>query len=90
MTIGGVALCSGATERNARTMGMVLSFVPRTAATNRAVRNTGTPAAVIIFPGVRYEQRPLTGEARPGVDPDKPGSSATMPSSSGTLPVPHH
>lgn len=79
------------------TMGMVLSFVPRTAATNRADRNAGTPAAVIIFPGVRYEQRPLTGESRPGVGPDKPGSSATMPgssatmpSSSGTLPVPHH
>jgi hypothetical protein len=62
-------------------MGMVLSFVPRTAATNRADRNTGAPAAVIIFPGVRYEQRPLTGETRPG--PEKPGSS-------GTLPVPHH
>jgi hypothetical protein len=63
-------------------MGMVLSFVPRTAATNRASQNTGTPAAVIIFPGVRYEQRQLTGEARPA-DPDKPGSS-------GTMPVPHH
>ncbi|WP_040592626.1 hypothetical protein [Mesorhizobium metallidurans] len=71
-------------------MGMVLSFVPRTAATNRANRNTGTPAAVIIFPGVRYEQQSLTGEARPGAGPDKPGSSGTTPSSSGTLPVPHH
>jgi hypothetical protein len=64
-------------------MGMVLSFVPRMAATNRANQSTGTPAAVIIFPGVRYEQRPLTGEARPGVGPDKPGSP-------GTMPVPHH
>jgi hypothetical protein len=63
-------------------MGMVLSFVPRTAATNRASQNTGTPAAVIIFPGVRYEHPPLAGEARPG-GPDRPGSS-------GTLPVPHH
>ncbi|MER8379648.1 MULTISPECIES: hypothetical protein [unclassified Mesorhizobium] len=63
-------------------MGMVLSFVPRTAATNRAQQTAGTPAAVIIFPGVRYEQRPLTGETRP-VGPDKPGPS-------GTLPVPHH
>jgi hypothetical protein len=62
-------------------MGMVLSFVPRTAATNRANQNTGAPAAVIIFPGVRYEQRPLIGEARP-TGPDKPGS--TRP------PVPHH
>jgi len=65
-------------------MGMVLSFVPRTAATNRANQNTDTAAAVIIFPGVRYEQRPLAGEARPGgTGPDKPGSS-------GTMPVPHH
>ncbi|TKD46893.1 MAG: hypothetical protein E5W98_08670 [Mesorhizobium sp.] len=76
-------------------MGMVLSFVPRTAATNRAERNTGTTAAVIIFPGVRYE--PRTGETRPGAGPDKPGSSrtmpgssGTMPGSSGTMPVPHH
>ncbi|WP_292615848.1 hypothetical protein, partial [Mesorhizobium sp.] len=84
------------TERNARTMGMVLSFVPRTAAINRAERK-GTPAAVIIFPGVRYEQPPLTGETRPGAGPDKPGSSKTvpgssraMPGTSETLPVPHH
>jgi hypothetical protein len=69
-------------------MGMVLSFVPRTAAINRAEQNTGAPAAVIIFPGVRYEQRPLTGETRTGVGLDKPGSSGT-PGSSG-LPVPHH
>jgi hypothetical protein len=62
-------------------MGMVLSFVPRPAPTNRASQNTGTPAAVIIFPGVRYEQPPLAGEARPG-GPDKPGSPRT--------PVPHH
>ncbi|WP_352678651.1 hypothetical protein [Mesorhizobium sp. M0618] len=39
------------------------------------------PAAVIIFPGIRYE-RPCAGEVRP-VDPDKPGSP-------GTKPVPHH
>jgi hypothetical protein len=63
-------------------MGMVLSFVPRTAATNRASQSTGTPAAVIIFPGVRYEQPPLASEARP-TGPDKPGSP-------GTMPVPHH
>ncbi|TIS59761.1 hypothetical protein [Mesorhizobium sp.] len=62
-------------------MGMVLSFVPRVAATNRASQNTGTPAAVIIFPGVRYEQGPA-GAALPG-SPDKPGSP-------GTLPMPHH
>jgi len=68
-------------------MGMVLSFVPRTAATSRASQTTGTPAAVIIFPGVRYEQRSLAGEARPGgAGPDKPGS----PGSPGSMPVPHH
>jgi len=62
-------------------MGMVLSFVPRPAPVNRASQNTGTPAAVIIFPGIRYE-RAHASEVRP-VDPDKPGSS-------GTKPVPHH
>ncbi|QPC95300.1 hypothetical protein GA829_27510 [Mesorhizobium sp. INR15] len=81
MIFGGVALCSGETERNARTMGMVLSFVPRTAATNRTSQNTGTPAAVIIFPGVRYERSRVT-DARPG-GPDKPGSPRNTP-------VPHH
>jgi len=60
---------------------MVLSFVPRAAPVNRAVQDTGTPAAVIIFPGVRYEQPPLAGEARPA-GPDKPGTPRT--------PVPHH
>ncbi|WP_292638344.1 hypothetical protein [Mesorhizobium sp.] len=39
------------------------------------------PAAVIIFPGIRYE-RSAAGEVRP-VDPDKPGSPRTKP-------VPHH
>ena len=80
MTFGGVALCSGETERNARIMGMVLSFVPRAAPTNRAKQTTEIPAAVIIFPGIRYE-RSSTGEARPA-GPDKPGSPRT--------PVPHH
>ncbi len=68
-------------ERNARTMGMVLSFVPRTAPVNRVNHDTNTAAAVIIFPGVRYEPRPQVGEARPG-GPDKPGSPRP--------PVPHH
>ena len=80
MIFGGVALCSGETERNARIMGMVLSFVPRAAPTNRAKQTTEIPAAVIIFPGIRYE-RSATGEARPA-GPDKPGSPRT--------PVPHH
>ncbi|MGX5830838.1 hypothetical protein [Mesorhizobium sp. 43Arga] len=61
-------------------MGMVLSFVPRAAPTNRAKQTTEIPAAVIIFPGIRYE-RSSTGEARPA-GPDKPGTPRT--------PVPHH
>ncbi|UCI06773.1 hypothetical protein [Mesorhizobium sp. B1-1-8] len=60
-------------------MGMVLSFVPRPAPVNRASHDTGTASAVIIFPGVRYEQKPLIGEARPA---DKPVSPQP--------PVPHH
>jgi len=72
-------LCSGETERNALTMGMVLSFVPRTAPSNRTKQTAEMPAAVIIFPGIRYER---AGEVRP-VDPDKPGSPHTKP-------VPHH
>ncbi|MDX8503047.1 hypothetical protein [Mesorhizobium captivum] len=62
-------------------MGMVLSFVPRTAPVNRVNHATDTAAAVIIFPGVRYEQQPQVGAMRPG-DPDKPGSPRP--------PVPHH
>ena len=61
-------------------MGMVLSFVPRTAPINRASHDTGTAAAVIIFPGVRYEPQ-AAGDASPNV-PDKPGSPKP--------PVPHH
>lgn len=61
-------------------MGMVLSFVPRAAPTNRVKQTTEIPAAVIIFPGIRYE-RSNTGEARPAGS-DKPGSPRT--------PVPHH
>jgi hypothetical protein len=54
-------------------MGMVLSFVPRAAPVNRVSHDTSTAAAVIIFPGVRYELRPQASEAQPG-SPDKPGS----------------
>ncbi|TGQ66830.1 MAG: hypothetical protein E5V49_16350 [Mesorhizobium sp.] len=62
-------------------MGMVLSFVPRTAPTNRTKQTTEIPAAVIIFPGIRYE-RSHAGEAARPIGPDKPGSPRT--------PVPHH
>ncbi|UCI32677.1 hypothetical protein [Mesorhizobium sp. B4-1-4] len=61
-------------------MGMVVSFVPRAAPTNRAKQTTEIPAAVIIFPGIRYE-RSNAGEARPA-GPDKSGTPRT--------PVPHH
>ncbi|RWM21347.1 MAG: hypothetical protein E5X74_20815 [Mesorhizobium sp.] len=62
-------------------MGMVLSFVPRTAPVNRVNHATDTAAAVIIFPGVRYEQQPQVSAARPD-GPDKPGSPRPT--------VPHH
>jgi len=62
-------------------MGMVLSFVPRTAPANRVSHDTDTAAAVIIFPGVRYEPSPQVGSARAD-SADKPG--APRP------PVPHH
>ncbi|WP_245436493.1 hypothetical protein [Mesorhizobium tamadayense] len=60
---------------------MVLSFVPRTAPVNRVTHDTDTAAAVIIFPGIRYEQRPKAGAGRQDA-PDKPGSPQP--------PVPHH
>ncbi|MBN9549232.1 MAG: hypothetical protein J0H31_10225 [Alphaproteobacteria bacterium] len=56
-------------------MGMVLSFVPRAASVNRASHDTNTAAAVIIFPGVRYELHPQASETRPGDGgSDRPGS----------------
>jgi hypothetical protein len=81
MMPGGVALCSGKTERNARIMGLVLSFVPRAAPSNRTKQAAEVPAAVIIFPGIRYE-RAHAGEIRPA-GPDKPGAPRKKP-------VPHH
>jgi hypothetical protein len=56
--------CSGQTEREARVMGSILSFVPRKAATNHHKHPRGTPASIIIFPGVRYERRALMEAAR--------------------------
>ncbi|SFP72612.1 hypothetical protein SAMN03159463_04765 [Mesorhizobium sp. NFR06] len=64
-------------------MGMVLSFVPRAAPVNRASHDTTTAAAVIIFPGVRYEQQPRVGEALQGGNgSDESGSPRPT--------VPHH
>ncbi|AZO70790.1 hypothetical protein EN827_17500 [Mesorhizobium sp. M1D.F.Ca.ET.184.01.1.1] len=60
-------------------MGMVLSFVPRTAPVNRVNHAADTAAAVIIFPGVRYEPQPQAGAGRQD-SPDKPPRP----------PVPHH
>lgn len=55
-------------------MGQVLSFTPRNAAPNRLPRDADTAAAVIIFPGVRYE-RPR--EAMPTVTGVEAGSQGT-------------
>ena len=58
-------------------MGMILSFMPRRGQGRRPWRTHNDAAAVIIFPGVRYERltssEPRTGETAPaGAYPDKP------------------
>ncbi|MGN6305480.1 MAG: hypothetical protein ACTHNH_11725 [Mesorhizobium sp.] len=50
-------------------MGRILSFTPRTAATNRPPPTVTTPAAVIIFPGVRYEPQSGSGPSDPARPP---------------------
>lgn len=52
-------------------MGSVLSFAPRVAATTRKTESDGAMAAVIIFPGVRYEQVPAQ-DAATHVAKDRP------------------
>ncbi|TIV62915.1 MAG: hypothetical protein E5V89_32415 [Mesorhizobium sp.] len=47
-------------------MGMVLSFVPRTAPVNRVNHAADTAAAVIIFPGSSAASLSLLGRAIPG------------------------
>jgi hypothetical protein len=42
-------------------MGIVLSFTPRSAAIKRP--SSKTAAAVVIFPGVRYERAEVIGHA---------------------------
>lgn len=64
-------------ERNTRTMGQILSFTPRSAAPNRLPRSADTAAAVIIFPGVRYER------------PQEAGATATNATST-PAPLPRH
>jgi hypothetical protein len=39
-------------------MGNIVSFAPRRAAKNRRGESSKSGAAVIIFPGVRYERQP--------------------------------
>lgn len=48
-------------------MGRILSFTPRDAAGGQPARTPATAAAVIIFPGVRYE-REKDGDARENGD----------------------
>lgn len=38
-------------------MGRILSFTPRSAASGQTSQTLGAAAAIIIFPGVRYEKR---------------------------------
>ncbi len=45
-------------------MGIVLSFTPRPAAINKPSIKTSA-AAVVIFPGVRYEREEAAGQGRP-------------------------
>jgi hypothetical protein len=56
-------------------MGRILSFTPRNAAPNRPPPNLAAPAAVIIFPGVRYE-KPVDGGP---ADPTRPSLSKPAP-----------
>lgn len=49
-------------------MGLVLSFVPRVAASHPRHETAGQPAAIIIFPGVRYERRAEPIERRGRID----------------------
>lgn len=48
-----------------QTVGSVVSFIPRQRTARRPLRVAEKPAAIIIFPGVRYE-RVMSRE--PGVD----------------------
>jgi len=61
-------------------MGQVLSFTPRRAAVKRPPLTTEMAAAIIIFPGVRYE-RQLAGVPAPAAG--KPVPPLGKPS-------PHH
>ncbi|MGB3830395.1 MAG: hypothetical protein WA975_00860 [Mesorhizobium sp.] len=64
-------------------MGRVLSFTPRTAAGGQPPRAPGAAAAVIIFPGIRYE--PQKGAAGGNVGHTPGGPQPTFP-----RPAPRH
>lgn len=53
---GGVALLLRFNREEARVMAAILPFVPRAAA--KTIRPQREAAAIIIFPGVRYERIP--------------------------------
>lgn len=58
-------------------MGMILSFTPR-AATGRLPKPAAAPAAVIIFPGVRYEH-PRDAACGGGPPPSRPPLDKPVP-----------
>lgn len=66
-------------ERNARTMGQVLSFTLRNAAPNRLPRSVDTAAAVIIFPGVRYERPQEAMPVAAGIEAGTNGTPSPKP-----------
>lgn len=57
-------------------MGMVLSFTPRAPAEGRLPKAAAAPAAVIIFPGVRYERQCAPGS---GPEPSRPPREKPAP-----------
>lgn len=59
-------------------MGRILSFTPRSAASNQTTQSLGAAAAIIIFPGVRYEKR-LDDERDGGSVESRPGQSKPAP-----------
>lgn len=60
-------------------MGLVLSFVPRVAASHPRNQTAGQAAAIIIFPGVRYERHPEFIERCGRVDQGAALSALPMP-----------
>mgnify|MGYP000662111044 CR=1 FL=1 len=65
-------------------MGLVVSFVPRVASSHSRNLAAGQAAAIIIFPGVRYERRPDPAELCGRLDTDTKMSAISAP------PTPKH